>query len=770
MFYLTDGTIGLRASVDYGNPRGRPGFFSRSLYGRGLTTPRQLVNTLNPSFLALELSGATLEGGETLALRPQAQTLDLRYAYFSAIYSSASGANQVIVRVTRFLPTGRCALVTIIDVDATDTCRLRVQPGISFGHGNSDLAGRQDGVRLMHLQLSREFTESDLSGVVCINRSDGKLVGACSRFWCADFVTASSPRFLPGGIFAQDLVGEFPSGHSQIILVSTYQEGGLDVAHCDEFAADLIKSTRAMDFNQLVAEHRLNWNKFWVDAPAIESGSGLTLASRYGAFQMLQMPDRTGSPFNIPARGLSSEYHSGHFFFNTEFFVAPYFIYMEPKIAKSMLRHRIQRLPSARAFAVGSGFQGARFPEESDDLGNPAAPREIRNLFSGESIWEWSGVEVVHTTADVLYAISKYVAITGDREFLVRECPELLVECATYLASVLKWDDSVDGYSSHSVMGFDEFHYHVDHHYATNWICSWGLKWVADELGEREELLLACEQYARSTGSDLRSSLGRWVGIAKQTYLPEAGVDGVLPVFADYFQLPEQSKLTDAPLVHSNISAEDSARADRMEPFRTRLTKQADIVFLMTLFPEHFSDEEVAKNLRFYEPRTVHGSSLSMTAHAAAALRVKDDQLAIDLMRASLSYNLGYLPRADYTNGVHIAAYAGAFLVLVENVLGLTVNNRPSDSLPAIGVRLRVPIEIERFAVTVSVLEYRLSFSWNRGVLSLSHAGNCQRSLAYSFDGIKTVLLPGSTHRWHAGATSPAISEEALWEAQDGSR
>lgn len=760
LFYLTDGSVGMRASVDYGNPRGRPGFFSRRLYGRGLTTPRQLVNTLNPSYLGLEISGITPRGDDATKLRPLSQDLDLRHAYVSVLYRGLLKGVAIDVRVSRLLPPGRRCLITVVDVDASRPCQVTVRSGISFGHGNSDLAGRQDDVRLRHLELSRELLGADLMGLVCSNRSDGTLVGACTRVWCASFVSASSPYYLPGGVFAQDLVGVYPAGRSQIVMASKYADGGNpEPDERNAFVEALMQSTRKADPQLLVAEHLEDWNKYWLDAPVIDSDRNLTLASRYGAFQMLQLPDRSGKTFNVPARGLSSEYHSGHFFFNSEFFVTPYFIYMDPKVAKAMLRHRIQCLPAALAFAAASGYQGARYPEESDDLGNAAAPREIRDVFSGSSILEWSGVEVVHSTADVLHAISKYVAVTGDRAFLFQECAALLVESAEYLSSVLKWDETVGGYSARSVMGFDEFHYHVDHHYATNWLCSWGLTWIAQELRVDEALSSACEQYSGGRGSDWFSSIGRWAEVGKRTYLPKADVHGVFPVFEEYFRLPEQRKLTNSPIVHSNIPEEDAERADKMEPFKTRLTKQADVVFLMTLFPEYFTDEEVATNLRFYEPRTVHGSSLSMTAHAAAALRSRDDPLAICLLRASLRYNLDYSPRADYENGVHIAAYAGAFLVLVENVLGLRVKTRDIDSSPIVAVRLRVPLGIDRFAVTINVLKHRLFFAWERGMLRVSHAGDeGKQSLLYSVDEIEAVLTPGFAHCWPHGAHSPVVS------------
>lgn len=760
LLYLANGPQGLRATVDFGNTRGRPGFFSRTLYGRGLTTPRQLVNTLNPSYLDIRLDGIALPL-EAASSSTFHQELDLRHAYVELQSSVRHRDAESRVRIDRVLPAGKDCLITIVSLWAARECHVAIQVGCSFGHGNSDLAGRQDDVRIRHLELAHRFEDGELSGAICINRSDRRLAGVCTRVLRDAGLIAAASRCLPGGLLAREITGMVPAGPSQLVLVSHYAEEDGGPGRCSALAERLAALSRGCDAVRLIREHLAHWEACWRDAPLIESDAELTLGSRYGAFQLLQLVDARPGAYNVPARGLSSEYHSGHFFFNSEFFVTPYFAYADPAQAKAMLRHRLERLPRAKAFATSCGLRGARYPEESDDLGDPAAPREIKDIFSGTSIWEWSGVEVVHTSADVLHALSRYLSVTEDRAFLITECAPLLVECSEYLSSVLVWDPSVTGYTARRVMGFDEYHFHVDHHFATNWLCRWGLSWVLREIEEDPALSSACERYIGMLAQDWPSARARWADVAARTYLPDADESGVYPVFADYFALPDQTKVADAPVVHSNVPEEDAARADRMEPFQTRLTKQADIVFLMTLFPGEFTDAEVAANLRFYEPRTVHGSSLSMAAHTAAALRVNDDALAVKLLRASLRYNLDYEPRTDYENGVHIAAYAGAFLVLVEDILGLRLGHCAACGLQQIAaLHPRVPQAIRRFEVTLTVLGRRIRFQWKDGALAMTHSGGDGQALHYSLAGIERVLPRGSTHHWPAGAHKPTPSPQ----------
>ena len=85
---------------------------------------------------------------------------------------------------------------------------------------------------------------------------------------------------------------------------------------------------------------------------------------------------------NIAARGLTSEYHSGHIFFNTEFYLLPYYCLFEPLVARQLIMHRIKTLNAAKQFAKESGFKGARFPEEADMEGRPSAPYKITDVFT----------------------------------------------------------------------------------------------------------------------------------------------------------------------------------------------------------------------------------------------------------------------------------------------------------------------------------------------------------------------------------------------------
>jgi len=702
LFHLSNGALGVRNTVDFASPYGWPGVFHRRLYGPNTFGKRQIINVLNPTFLGVEIDGRPL-GSLLVNADCFEQTLDMRHAYVETTVRCSSSGAPVTITIRRFVAHNRDAMVSTVRIGAPTGAIITCRQGVQFGHGNRDLPGRREHVRVEHLEIVDSSADSAGFGIACRTRADGDIVCA---FICSAVrggaVDHSSASHIQQGVFG---LSHHPTPMSTGVAIELVQVATLGIfgpeCEASESLARTRDACRQTDVPSVVTEHIRTWDERWQAAPDIRSSHLDRQSVKYAAFQLLQLCDDQNDPMNVPARALSSEYHSGHYFFNSEFFLIPYFCHVEPGLAKRMIRHRLARLDAAKSHAVDTGYAGARFPEEADDRGHPGVPHLIRDSFSGDTVTEWSGIEVVHTTADVLYALMKYVVSTRDHAFL-RECAPLLVEAANYLASVLKWDRRVGGHTALGVMGFDEFHYHLDHHFGTNWLCSWALKWVADVLDVHSDVRELATKYARVDRCKFALKIDKWREIGTTVYLPPVDETGVQPLFGDYFRLPDQLKADQAPTTYGNLSDADARRADRMEPFQKRLTKQADVLFIMTLFPEAFSDQQIATNLAFYEPRTVHGSSLSMSAHASAALRCGDHKLCLKLLRSCISYNTAFFPKLHYNNGVHVAAYAGAWLVIFEGMLNLRVA-ADADGGPVLHVAPNLCAGVDYVAISVRV-------------------------------------------------------------------
>jgi kojibiose phosphorylase len=250
----------------------------------------------------------------------------------------------------------------------------------------------------------------------------------------------------------------------------------------------------------------------------------------------------------------------------------------------------------------------------------------------------------------------------------------MIVDIAQYCSSLMRHDPKVKGRGARGVMCFDEFHYHVDHHWATNYLAGWALRWASETLDallrdlDLNEVFHLEQSLERIGGGT--SARQSWRAIASEIYLPPPNESDVYPQFCGYLSLPDQIASHSQNHRLPEINEADKQRMDALVSFETRLIKQADVVLLMAMFPNSFAQPAVEANFEFYDPRTVHASSLSLTPHASVAARLGKMDLARHYLLTALRYNLDFQPRNDYLNGIHLAGYAGAFNALVEGFLG----------------------------------------------------------------------------------------------------
>ena len=100
-------------------------------------------------------------------------------------------------------------------------------------------------------------------------------------------------------------------------------------------------------------------------------------------------------------------------------------------------------------------------------------------------------------------------------------------------------------------------------------------------------------------------------------------------------------------------------------------------------------------NLRFYEPRTAHGSSLSPGIHAALFAHARDDGRALEALRIAARIDLDDVTMTT-AGGLHLATLGSVWQALVLGFAGV----RPgTDGVLALDPRL--PGEWSAFEVTV---------------------------------------------------------------------
>lgn len=91
------------------------------------------------------------------------------------------------------------------------------------------------------------------------------------------------------------------------------------------------------------------------------------------------------------------------------------------------------------------------------------------------------------------------------------------------------------------------------------------------------------------------------------------------------------------------------------------------------LFPERYDLAVQKRNFLFYEPMTVHESSLSASVHSIIASRVGLADKAYELYLRSARLDLEDINR-DTEDGLHLTSMAGSYNAIVQGFAGFSFN------------------------------------------------------------------------------------------------
>ncbi len=425
-----------------------------------------------------------------------------------------------------------------------------------------------------------------------------------------------------------------------------------------------LREAASTGFDGLLVEHRQAWADRWAEADiVIEGDDQLQRAVRFSLFHLMaSVPDRGEAA--VGARGLSGTSYRGHVFWDADTFTLPFLAATHPAAARAMLEYRIRRLHAAVTMARALGRDGARFPWESAGSGRDVTPTSARDR-TGKLVPIRTGQLEEHIVAEVAWAACCYTDWTGDDAFARGPGLQLLVETARYWASRVRRDR--DGAHIYGVIGPDEYHEPVDDNAFTNVMARWNLRRAADAVGDAEASPVTA------------SEIARWREIA------DALVDGYDPDTGVYEQFAGFHQLE--PLVIADVAPRRPIAADLLlglERVRgAQIIKQADVLMLHHLVPDEVEADSLEANLRHYEPRTAHGSSLSPAIHASLHARSRNYQAALDALHIASRIDLDDLTGTT-AGGVHVATMGGLWQALVFGFAGL----RPRRARLAIDPRL----------------------------------------------------------------------------------
>ena len=428
---------------------------------------------------------------------------------------------------------------------------------------------------------------------------------------------------------------------------------------------DELRRHAAAGFAACRERNRAAWLAKWADSDVtIDGDPDAARAVRFNIYHLLIAANESDPRVSIGANSLSGERYRGHAFWDTEVFMLPFFIYTQPETARALLLYRYHTLDGARRNARDGGFRGARYAWESAGTGVETTPKWT--VDGAHRIW--MGEEEIHVTAAVAYGMIDYVAATGDKALMTDYGAEILFETSRFWASRL--EAMPDGrYALSRVVGPDEFHEHVDNSAYTNYLVRWHLQHAAHVYADLA-VTHPGELASLSEGIGLNpDEVEEWLERARQIRLPGQNDDGVIEQFDGYFgleTLPVAHDDNDMPMYppgyhHFNLAG-------------TNLLKQADVVMLNYVLPDEFPDEVKRANYDYYEPLTLHKSSLSTAIHSIMGIEVGDPRRAVQYFRRAAFVDL-LDNQGNTQEGIHIASAGGTWQMIVCGFGGFRVRN-----------------------------------------------------------------------------------------------
>ncbi|MEO6632099.1 MAG: family 65 glycosyl hydrolase domain-containing protein, partial [Mucilaginibacter sp.] len=422
---------------------------------------------------------------------------------------------------------------------------------------------------------------------------------------------------------------------------------------------DTLSRISTKGFDTMLAEQAAAWAEKWkMNDIIIEGDASAQQAIRFNIFQLNQTYTGEDDRLNIGPKGFTGEKYGGSTYWDTEAYCVPFYLSTaDQKVTKNLLLYRYKQLGKAIDNAKLLGFT------------NGAALYPMVTMDGTECHNEWEiTFEEIHRNGAIAYAIFNYIRYTADEAYLADYGLEVLIAIARFWSQRVNWSGERQQYVMLGVTGPNEYENNVNNNWYTSTLATWCMKYTV----EVAEKVKATEpgKYTALVGKISFNEVeetARFADIIAKMYYP---YDEKQQVFLqqDGYLDKEQILVKDLPAVDRPINQKWSW--DRI--LRSCYIKQADVLQGIYFFEGDYDLETIRRNFDFYEPRTVHESSLSPCVHAILAAKLGDEARAYEFYLRTARLDLD-----DYNNdtedGCHITSMAGTWMAVVEGFGGMRV-------------------------------------------------------------------------------------------------
>ncbi|PKM55487.1 MAG: glycoside hydrolase family 65 protein [Firmicutes bacterium HGW-Firmicutes-5] len=427
-----------------------------------------------------------------------------------------------------------------------------------------------------------------------------------------------------------------------------------EIKKAKRLALDKLDEIRGLEYETLLEASSQVWRDFYQENNIIiESQNNFDQLAVNFALYHLNIMHPSDNRFSIPAKGLSGEGYKGHVFWDTEIFLLPFYLYTRPQKARELLEYRYRHLGKAQEKAMKQGYQGALYPWECGGTGDEETPDyAAMNIKTGTREKVWSAQKEHHIVADIGYSIIQYYNATKDEPFMLDVGLEMLRECAKFWISRGRLRDGK--IQILDCIGPDEYTEHIDNNAYTNYM-AWYVVRATVELHAHLKVILEDQPYLE---------------FIQGIYLPTMNGQNILPQDDTFLSKP----IIDVEKYRASKSKQSILKDHtRHEVVNLQVLKQADVIMLMYLLSEQFIERDFSKNFHYYEEKTIHDSSLSMSIHCIIATYFNGISQAYECFEKGCRIDLGDNAQSS-TDGIHAASLGAIWQAVVMGFGG--VNTR----------------------------------------------------------------------------------------------
>ncbi len=423
-----------------------------------------------------------------------------------------------------------------------------------------------------------------------------------------------------------------------------------------------LEKMSASSFESHLAMSAAAWEKKWETTDIeIHGDVKAQQAVRFNIYHLNQTYCGDDSRLNIGPKGYTGEKYGGSTYWDTEAYCLPfYLVTAHSSISKQLLVYRYKQLNKAIENAQKLGFK------------NGAALYPMVTMNGEECHNEWEiTFEEIHRNGAIAYAIWNYIQHTGDKDYLAEGGFEVLLGIARFWSQRVHWSDFRKRYEMHGVTGPNEYENNVNNNWYTSYIADWCMQYTAEcaqWLSQHHPNTWKTIQ--QKTHFQSETEVAHWQHIHEHLYLPYSE-DYKVFVQHDGFLEKELIPVHDLPASERPLNQKWSW--DRI--LRSVYIKQADVLQGLYFFEDHFDEECHKRNFNFYEPFTVHESSLSPCVHSILAAKIGETEKAYEMYLRTARLDLDNYNN-DTEDGLHITSMAGSYLSIVQGFGGLRIRNQ----------------------------------------------------------------------------------------------